>query len=105
MTARVEFSMTGQLVGARFPREDTVYDAFLFNKSSGIDYSLIENHPNPRSGTLTDSPNMLWHREDHFASWPDEIPREALSQISNVLIPSWATYMTFTEMNALALFG
>lgn len=95
----VEFSRTGQLSRAKFPKQDMEYDAFLMNITNGADYDLIDNHPSGYGGRTFHSPNATWWRDDDpGCDGPDEIPREAIRQIGEILVFPWARYMAFTEV-------
>ncbi len=91
----VEFSASGQLSLAKYPGQDMEYDIFLLNKTNNADYSLIEHNDGLYRGQ---TPAATWDREDHDASGPDEIPHEAMRQISQALTFPWAKYMEFTEL-------
>lgn len=92
----VEFSWTGKLNFAKFPRQDSEYNAFLMNNTNGADYDVLESGAHYLG--LLHSPNATWDRENYDATGPDEIPHEAMRQIKETLIFPWAKYMDFREL-------
>jgi hypothetical protein len=95
----VEYSKTGQLTAAKFPKKVAIYDAFMMNITNGADYDLIDYHPSGYGGRTFHSPNATWLRDDdEGCEGPDDIPREAMRQIGEALIFPWARYMAFTEV-------